>query len=197
MVLALLLIVFSRPWVGQWLIINQKPRKSDAIIVLGGGPINRIQEGVALYRQGYAPYLVLSGGTQDFSQATQAQVMRWQAVDEFGVPQHAIVLDNRSYTTYQNALNTRQIMLTHHWTSALVVSSDYHMRRVRFLFSRVYQDLPIRLTYVAASDPWFRPRRWWSNPESALITISEYAKLGINAIQVLLNNVHTNRASAG
>ena len=36
------------------------PRRSDAIVVLGGsGP--RIQKGLALARAGYAPYLVLSG----------------------------------------------------------------------------------------------------------------------------------------
>ena len=35
------------------------PRRSDAIVVLGGsGP--RIQKGLALARAGYAPYLVLS-----------------------------------------------------------------------------------------------------------------------------------------
>ena len=35
------------------------PRRSDAIVVLGGsGP--RIQKGLALARAGYAPYLVIS-----------------------------------------------------------------------------------------------------------------------------------------
>lgn len=184
-----LIVAASGSWVGQWLVVNQRPHKVSAIIVLGGGPINRLQRAVILFHHGYAARLILSGGTQDWSEATQAQVMGWQAVNEFGIPKHDIVLDNQSVTTYQNALDTRAIMLHKHWTSAIVVSSDYHMRRVQFLFSHVFHAYSIRLIYVAASDPWFRPKRWWSNPKSAATTIGEYAKLLVNALQVYVPRI--------
>ncbi len=182
--LAALILLASSPPVGEWLVVNQRPMRVNAIIVLGGGPINRLEKGVQLFHEGYASNLVLSGGSPDLSQATQAQIMGWQAENEFHVPARDITLDNHSFTTFQNALDTRAILLRKKWTSAIVVSSDYHMRRVQFLFSHIFQSTPIHLIYVAASDPWFDPSRWWANPHSALTTVSEYAKFLFNLLQV-------------
>ncbi len=179
------IITVSGPWVGQWLVVNQHPRHVRAIVVLGGGPINRLARAAQLFHEGYAPDLILSGGSPAFGNITQAQAMDWQAVNQFSVPPSALILDNHSRTTYQNAMNTHAIMKAHHWQSAMIVSSDYHMRRVRFLFSRIFQSTGIHLTFVAASDPFFRPSRWWANPKSAATTLGEYAKLLANAVQML------------
>lgn len=161
---------------GRFLVVNQTPRASDAIIVLGGGPINRIEKASQLYAQGYAPLLVASGGTMYSATRSQAEEMALQA-EQLGVPASHIVLDQKSESTQQNARDTLAILLRRHLRSAIVVSSDYHMRRVQWLFTHTYRGHHIRLIYVAASDPWFRPTRWWSNPRSAFLTASEYLKL--------------------
>jgi len=57
------------------------------------------------------------------------------------------------------------------------VSSNYHMRRVRYTFERVFRDSGITLVYSAAADPDFDPARWWANNKSALYTLTEYIKL--------------------
>lgn len=167
---------------GDWLVVNQHPIRSDAIIVLGGGPIERIQKGVSLYKKGYAPWIIVSGGAPGLPFETQAEVMSQQAM-EMGVPQSAILLENHSWTTYQNALYTERIMQARHFTSALVVSSNFHMRRVSVVFSLVYRKSGIRLRFISSPDPQFHPAHWWSTPSSRYLLASELFLIPINIVQ--------------
>ncbi len=174
--LALVILGWALWNAGRFLVVNQPPKKSAAIIVLGGGPVNRIEKAAQLYHQGYAPLLITSGGTLYSANRTQAAEMAMQA-QRRGVPAANIALDQKSQSTAQNAQDTLVLMLRRHLDSAIVVSSNYHMRRVQWLFNRTYRGHHIRLTYVAASDPWFHPEHWWSNSRSIAITTSEYLKL--------------------
>ncbi len=177
--------VGSGPRLGEWLVVSEPPAQADAIIVLGGGSRQRLQTAVKLWREGYAPILLLSGGAPGTGPLTQAETMAAKA-RLMGVPARDLLLDNRSTTTFQNALDTLPLLYGRRATSALVVSSDYHMRRVEFLFAAVYASSGIRLRFVAAPSLRFHSRRWWSTPQSACITVSEYAKLAVNVVEVVL-----------
>lgn len=168
--------------VGRWLVVNQPPVKSEAVIVLGGGPIQRIEKGVALFRQGYARRIIVSGGVPENPFQDQAQAMKRDAVS-MGVPTRAIFEDNRATTTYQNAFYTKRIMLRHGWSSALVVSSSFHMRRVSLVFGLVYRGSGIRLRFVSSPDPSFYPSKWWATPEGRYLVTSELVLIPINVIQ--------------
>ena len=50
---------------GDFLVINEKPEKSDVVIVLSGGGIERIEKAVEIYNKGFAPYIMLSNGQED------------------------------------------------------------------------------------------------------------------------------------
>ena len=130
-------VVVGFLFAGDFLALNQAPVASDVIVVLGGGPPARVAKAVQLYRAGYAPRLLMSGGAVYNPWQDQAQHMRQQALER-GVPASRILLDNRSLTTFQNALYTLQVMKAHHLTSAIVVSSTFHMRRAWADFSYVF-----------------------------------------------------------
>ncbi len=164
---------------GRWLVLDQAPIRSDVIIVLGGGPVHRVQTAAQLCQRGYAPKLLFTGGSPCGDQESQAQTMARQA-EPMGIARAAMLLEDRSLSTLENAQRTLPVLLEHNMTTALIVSSDYHMRRVAMLFNRVYRGHGIHLTYVAASDPAFSRPRWWSTAPSRRLTISEYAKLLVN-----------------
>ena len=50
-------------------------------------------------------------------------------------PADAIILEDRSRSTEENALYSHQIMQAHGWESALVVSDGYHLLRATWIFS--------------------------------------------------------------
>ncbi|WNS43537.1 YdcF family protein [Paenibacillus sp. MMS20-IR301] len=97
-----------------------------------------------------------------------------------GIPQEAILTENEALSTYQNAQFTLPIMKQHGFRSAIVVSSDFHMRRVKFIFDHVYKDSGIELTYIG-SDSGYHAKTWWSDRYSRETTVSEYVKMIGNA----------------
>lgn len=115
---------------------------ADAIVVLGSrvyagevpGPalMRRAHHAAALYRQGFAPYVVCSGGLGADPPA-EAEVA-CGLVEQLGVPASAIVLETQSHSTEENALYTAAIARARGWSSLLIVSDGYHLLRATFLF---------------------------------------------------------------
>ena len=173
---------------GTFVALHEPPRPSACIIVLGGGGPGRLQEALRLWRRGIARYVVLSGGAPYGAGLTQAEAMAKSAIAA-GVPRSDLRLDNQSQTTLQNATDTRPILQRAGWTSAVVVSSVWHMRRVSVLFDTVYAGTGIRLTFTPAPDPYYDPTRWWSNARSRDLTVEEYAKLAVNVLELLWRGI--------
>lgn len=176
-----LVVASAFAFAGDLLDINQAPVPSNAIIVLGGGPPARVERAVALYDEGYGHYLIMSGGAVYNPWQTQAEHMRQQAV-RLGVPERRILLENRSLTTYQNALYCLDVMRHHGMRSAIVVSSDFHMRRAWMDFSYVFAGSGIRLTFCSSRFKGFRPGLWWSTAVGWRLTIGEYAKMAYTIV---------------
>jgi uncharacterized SAM-binding protein YcdF (DUF218 family) len=172
-IIAILLSAFlAFSYAGRLLVVNQSPVKSDAIILLTGGGIERLTKSVELFQKGLGCVLLISNASEDglYSAAIQS-----------GVPSKNIVKETKADSTYKNAWYTFQIMKKYKFQSAIVVSSDYHMRRVKFNFDQVYNHSGIRLTYCAAASG-FRPNQWYLSSGSIQTVFNEYVKLAGNAL---------------
>ncbi|WP_339319214.1 YdcF family protein [Paenibacillus sp. FSL R10-2734] len=166
-----LLIFFFFFSAGRFLTLTQLPKQADAIIVLSGGQ-GRVEKGVELYKAGYAPYIILSNAKE----STSSSGDMLQTALNLGIPQDAIYTENAAESTYQNAEFTLPIMKEHNFKSAIVVSSDFHMRRVKLLFDREYKKSDIELTFVGSSSG-YNAKSWWSNRKSRETTFNEYIKM--------------------
>ncbi|MGF1492754.1 MAG: YdcF family protein [Microcoleaceae cyanobacterium] len=127
--------------------------EASAIVVLGGGtkPMipprpwvdvseagDRILQGSLLYKQGKAPWLILSGGRIDWrgQQPPESEDMSLVA-EVLGVPGSAILQDPNSLNTYENAVNVRQILEEKQiQPPVLLVTSAIHMPRSVAIFER-------------------------------------------------------------
>jgi uncharacterized SAM-binding protein YcdF (DUF218 family) len=174
--LPLLLILFLLLSAGRYLSLSQPPQQADAIIVLSGG-WGRVEKGAELYSQHFAPHLLLSNASESGAYRKDMQ----DTALSLGIPQDAILTENEALSTYQNAELTLPIMQEQGLTSAIVVSSDFHMRRVKFIFDHVYKDSGIKLTYIGA-DSSYNAKWWWSDRRSRETTFNEYVKMIGNAI---------------
>ena len=115
----------------------------DTIIVLGnparpdGTPSpeqrERVLEGVREYRAGIAPRLILTGGAAH-NQFVEAHVMA-QFAESQGVPASALIEEGQAQNTIQNIYFSAQIMHSHGWSSAEVVSSPSHLGRAAMILT--------------------------------------------------------------
>jgi uncharacterized SAM-binding protein YcdF (DUF218 family) len=118
---------------------TDRTRESDVIIVLGAGNIGtarRAEHAAALYRQGFAPY-VLCTGIRSAGDSTYSEA-EWCArvAQQHGVPAPALVLEEHSRSTEENAIESAAVMRAHGWSSAIIVSDDFHLFRANWLFER-------------------------------------------------------------
>lgn len=150
---------------------------SDVIIVISGDEaLARYRDGVRLYRAGWAPRLMFSGAAWDGG-FSNAEMMRNLAIAD-GIPASAILVDPSAGDTYGNALHTRDLMLTHGLTSAILVTSPYHLQRAVLTFRGVYNGTGIRVIGRSAPDGEWRKTSWWLKPETRALTFRELEKLG-------------------
>ena len=120
-------------WVGQ----RDQAQPADAIIVLGAAAYDarpspvfeeRIRHGLALYRQGYAPVLLFTGGYGNGAPFAESQVARKYALQQ-GIPDSAIMIEAVSRNTRENLLQARKLMQERGLHRVIVVSDPLHMSR--------------------------------------------------------------------
>lgn len=95
-----------------------------------GDAVDRIWHAARLYKQGLAPKIILSGGRIPGMEAhttlqTEAQAMRLLLID-LGVPDSALLLEDASRTTRENAEKTKAIVGDQR---VALVTSAFHMPR--------------------------------------------------------------------
>jgi len=169
--ICLLLLIIGLFSAGSFLVLSESPKQADVIIVLSGGQ-GRVEQAAELYKEGYAPYIILSNAKESTSKSGDML----QTALNLGIPQDVIYTENAAESTYQNAEFTLPIMKERDFKSAIVVSSDFHMRRIKFLFAGVYKKSDIELTYIGSASG-YNAKRWWSDRKSRETTFNEYVKM--------------------
>jgi len=118
---------------GHWLSApGTAPIQGDVIVALGGnGGPERVERALELYRNGYAKGILLTGFHRANEQSSNLY-RHWEAklLIEGGVPSEALLFDDQSKNSYEEAHNTALLMQSRHWKRALVISDPPHLRRL-------------------------------------------------------------------
>lgn len=128
-----------------------RQQQADVIIVLGAGLrrdgrpgpalIRRGSQAADLWHAGVAPRLICTGGfPTTFITRSEADAC-FDVLTERGVPADAIIMEENSRSTHENAVYSRQIMTENDWETAVVVSDSYHMLRATWIFSTIGIDM--------------------------------------------------------
>jgi uncharacterized SAM-binding protein YcdF (DUF218 family) len=160
---------------GQFWVVDEPAAQSDALIVLGDDnyAADRAFHAAELYREGVAPVVVASGRMLR-QNVDMAEVMEHD-LESFGVPATSIVkLRHRAENTREEAVEAARLIQTHGWKRVLVVTSNYHARRARFIYGRVLPS-SVSLRVSGARDSEFDPSRWWQTRQGQKLFMSELA----------------------
>lgn len=164
---------------GKFLVQSDKLEKADAIAVFSGDNGPRTEKGVELLKEGYADYLILSGG-KVYDDVTMAELMKNHAI-KLGVDESKILIDDESATTNENADFTADIIEENNFKSVIVVTSDYHTRRSKLAMEKALENTLIDgekvFVSVTPSKEEKFTTKWWTSGNSVIMVISEYLKL--------------------
>lgn len=181
------------PSFGEFLIETDPLRKADAIMVLAGDDIagNRVTQAVSLWRDGWADQLLLSGGW--IARGVRAEdVMRKQA-EEMGVPAERIIVVPSEESAVRTTLADSTLAESRNLVAEcqrrkfrriIVVTSNFHTRRARRIFHRLFDPLGIEVMVTASRDDSFTVDHWWTRRADARMWLLEMEKLAFNYLEM-------------
>jgi uncharacterized SAM-binding protein YcdF (DUF218 family) len=148
---------------------SDAPVDSDAIVILGGGDQGRVEEAAALYDAGYAENVIVTPVGDRFTTDELISIVR-----HYGINQEDIIIDDESTSTYTNAERSMALMAEHGFESALIVTSDYHVKRAALIFDRL-NDGEFEFKYIASTN--LEDRRWYEREDAGRHWFNEFVKI--------------------
>ena len=129
--------------------LSNDPETADVAIVLGNaanadGSLapwtqGRVDKALQLYQAGRVKKIFVSGGITHDTRYPEGTAMKAYLLNK-GVPDSAVVADNKGINTYYTAINFLEWNKTSHYKSAVIVSQFYHITRSKFILSKMGFD---------------------------------------------------------
>ena len=119
---------------------DQKCR-ADVAVILGAAAYNgevspvyreRINHGITLYEEGYVDRLIVTGGTANQGEESDASAAKKYLLSR-GIPEEAVLMEDQSSITQENLENSKAIMEENGYETAIIVSDPLHMKRAMLL----------------------------------------------------------------
>jgi uncharacterized SAM-binding protein YcdF (DUF218 family) len=129
-------------------------RAADAIVVLGAAqydgrpsPVlqDRLDHALALYEQGLADRIVLTGGRQEGDRFTEATT-GYNYLRDQGVPDEALLKEVDGNSTWESLRASARFLLGEDMGSVVLVTDDYHAYRVEAIAEDIGLDATVSPT---------------------------------------------------
>ncbi|HVO57087.1 MAG TPA: YdcF family protein [Dongiaceae bacterium] len=150
-------------YAGESLVVEDTLERSDAIIILSDDNFygDRATRAAEVYRQNLAPVVVASGvRLRPF--AGIAELMTHDLVER-GVPRERILpFPQDADNTREEAEALKKLIQEKSWKSVIVVTSNYHTRRARYIVEKIWGG-GVRVEMAAARDADFDPSNWYAH----------------------------------
>jgi len=193
----IVLYLVRRPilsFLGEAWIVEDPLDRADALIVLGDDNFyaDRATRAAELFREGKAPVVVASGRRLR-PNAGIAELMEHDLIER-GVPKDKIVrLTHDADSTEEEAEALKKLVKERKWKSVIVVTSNYHTRRARYIFHKVFPQ-GVQSRVASARDGDFDPQHWWEKRKPIKELTHEFAGM-LEAIWDLHGNSETHETS--
>jgi uncharacterized SAM-binding protein YcdF (DUF218 family) len=123
--------------------VNTNFQKPDVIFVLGAGlsdeSVSRIVKAYELYKIYNVP-IVISG------YKIEAKMMKSKLL-MFSIPDSMLILDSLARNTFENVQNFKKISKIKNFNNVIVVSSDYHLKRIE----KIFKNSNLNLKFVPSN----------------------------------------------
>jgi uncharacterized SAM-binding protein YcdF (DUF218 family) len=177
----------------DYLNIGTAPKPADCIFVLAGRQERKVF-GIELWRQGWAPELILSVGRFEWRKfyalgLTEDGGLKAMVDQTPPVRRHFFVrMDGKGarcqwvqpgwFGTWREAQALAAFVREEPIQSLMVVSDAVHLRRVAVAFRRAFHGRRFNLDFVAVDSASLPAERqsWWQQPESRAYVVKELSK---------------------
>jgi len=153
-------------YAGGTLVVEDRLEKSDAIIILSDDNFyaDRATRAAELFRQNLAP-IVVASGIRLRPNASIAELMTHDLIER-GVPKENIIpFPQDADNTREEAEALRKLVQQKKWKSVIVVTSNYHTRRAKYILGKIFANVAT-VRVASARDGDFDPANWYERRKS-------------------------------
>ncbi|MGB0036979.1 MAG: YdcF family protein [Candidatus Acidiferrales bacterium] len=180
---------------GNFWVVDEAPKASDAIIILGDDNYyaDRAARAADLFKSSMAPRIVASGPFLR-PYASIPELIQHDLADR-GVAASAIVrFPHRADNTLEEARALSQLISSHGWKRVLVVTSNFHTRRARYILERAF-PAGTELRIISARDTDYDPDNWWRTRRGQKLFFHEFVGMFEAMWELRHNDVQTSNWS--
>lgn len=150
--------------------VREEPIHADLAMIFGASNVEeltqRVQQGVKLYKEGFVPKLMVTGGGDLARREPEAKTM-CDIAYALGIPEKDMLIENKSTNTFENASYSADILrncgLLDKISTILLVSSEWHVHRVRLIMRKYF---PADITLICCPTLQGATRENWLSSEN-------------------------------
>ncbi|MDH3360174.1 MAG: YdcF family protein [Desulfobulbaceae bacterium] len=175
------------PPLAHFLIVDQKPKHADVVVVLSTGMeyYSRLMEAASLYTNGYADKVVINGNRKNdelralerigFKHCCPWEEDTLRVLELLKVPREDVIAVSAEdcYDTTTEADVVAEALKAKGIKSIIITSSKTHTRRAYNIWQSKYGD-SFDISCVAAKNDPFKPDAWWKDGRNARWILYEY-----------------------
>jgi len=169
--------------VGSHLIHEQPLDTVEVLFVLGGNSFDRGNEAARLYDEGYVSRIICMGGNVPSilqvlnKQYKEGELSAIQLQQNLLVDSMDVEVLDKGTSTFEEITEIARYCEDHQIERAMVLSSKFHTRRIRYVIDKVFATGNTELLVRGAPSTKYAESRWWQKEEGMIMVNNEYAKL--------------------
>ena len=177
----------------DFIFLSDFPTPCDAIFVAGGSFPALPEEAARFYAMGLAPCIFIGGGysitegafkgpsqKRDIYNKEYKSECEFYAdvLDKCGVPSHAVLGEDRSRYTKENAVFAKELALSHgvRVKRAMLICQTFHARRCLMYYQLAFPDVDFSVCPVDTLN--ITAENWHKSPEGRKTVLGEIRKIG-------------------
>jgi uncharacterized SAM-binding protein YcdF (DUF218 family) len=184
-IVLLTLIICLKPilrGVGHWLNASDPAEPTEMCFVLGGNSFERGLAAVAIWKQFPEQKFITTGGNFPYqilcldTMLLECELTKQWMVSN-GIAATQIDTLSSAHSTMDESNEILDWCIQHQVHHITVISSAFHMRRVRMVFEDKFEKADIRINFHGATAVDYTDDNWWHSEEGLIMTNNELVKL--------------------
>jgi uncharacterized SAM-binding protein YcdF (DUF218 family) len=166
----------------EFFTVHTATKGADALVVLSGIIETRLPRAIALYKDGYAPRILITEERPLHSLAAQLPCTNRDKAEAI---MHLLHADcgltpvpsqkGGATSTFDEAYDLKDWARKNSYTRIIIVTDDFHTRRALYAFAKVFNGTGIAVEAAGAANELFNEHDWWKSD----MGISAYILEGI------------------
>ena len=170
--------------IGHLLVVRDRLESADVILLLNGDVTLRPAHAANLYKQGLAPAVIIARAEDSapvklgaYPNVTDSSI---RVLERLGVPLSKIIQLSQPGGVSHTSDEARALFHyygEHPFGKVIIVTSDLHSRRSKFIFNRLLKGTPVKIMLAPVSDLKYGADNWWKTEDGIIGCQNEYIKL--------------------